>query len=402
MNAFINIKTAEKGLQFGTKKCKTMLVGKNTKNVLNNNLSVDTWSVVHKENCDTGDTDLIEEYEGQEEISSCTEQKYLGFVISNTGDNMANIRAIRNRSNGTIRKIFNKLNGLNLQKYYFECGMIFMNVMLRTSILYACETYYHLKENEIRQLERIEENFMRQLLRTKKSCPIMQLYLELGQVPARFDIIKLRLYFLKYILQQAPESSVAKMYQLQLENPKRGDWASTAKKNLQDLNINLSNEEIRNMSKSTYIKLIRNKCRESAFRYLTNKRGKKGKDIEYRSLKMSEYLLPNKELSVEQQRNIFEIRNNMTNIKSNFCSEKDNIAKCICGEIETVTHIYYCEQLNRKEPDVKYQNINGENLKELKYIQERLKENLNEKENKENSHEILCCDPLQSVQIGLQ
>ena len=186
---------------------------------------------------------------------------------------MANIRAIRNRSNGTIRKIFNKLNGLNLQKYYFECGMIFMNVMLRTSILYACETYYHLKENEIRQLERIEENYMRQLLRTKKSCPIMQLYLELGQVPARFDIIKLRLYFLKYILQQAPESSVAKMYQLQLENPKRGDWASTAKKNLQDLNINLSNEEIRNMSKSTYIKLVRNKCRESAFKYFDEQKG---------------------------------------------------------------------------------------------------------------------------------
>ena len=108
----------------------------------------------------------------------------------------------------------------------------------------------------------------------------MQLYLELGQVPARFDIIKLRLYFLKYILQQAPESSVAKMYQLQLENPKRGDWASTAKKNLQDLNINLSNEEIRNMFKSTFIKLVRNKCKESAFRYLTNKRVKKGKDIE--------------------------------------------------------------------------------------------------------------------------
>ena len=95
---------------------------------------------------------------------------------------MANIRAIRNRSNGTIRKIFNKLNGLNLQKYYFECGMIFMNVMLRTSILYACETYYYLKENEIRQLERIEENYMHQLLRTKKSCPKVGVWPGTGQI----------------------------------------------------------------------------------------------------------------------------------------------------------------------------------------------------------------------------
>ena len=75
-----------------------------------------------------------------------------------------------------------------------------MNVMLRSSILYASETYYNLKEQEIRQLERIEESFMRQVLKTKRGCPIKQMYLELGQDPARFDIFKLRLFFLKYIL----------------------------------------------------------------------------------------------------------------------------------------------------------------------------------------------------------
>ena len=115
---------------------------------------------------------------------------------------------------------------------------------------------------------------------------------------------------------------------------------------------------------------------------------------------MSEYLLPNKELSIEQQRNIFEIRNNMTNIQSNFCSEKENISKCICGKSENMAHIYYCKELNNREPDVKYENINGENIKELKYIQERFRKNLIEKEKKENFHEILNCDPLQSVQMN--
>ena len=71
-------------------------------------------------------------------------------------------------TNGTIRKIFTKLESLCLQKYYFETGILFMNIMLRSSILYGCESYYNLKENEIRQLERIEEHFMRMLLKTKK------------------------------------------------------------------------------------------------------------------------------------------------------------------------------------------------------------------------------------------
>ena len=84
---------------------------------------------------------------------------------------MVNIRSIRNKSIGIIKKIFTKLNSLKLQKYYFECGLIFMNVMLRSSILYGCETYYFLKENEMRQIERIEESFMRQLLKTTKGCP---------------------------------------------------------------------------------------------------------------------------------------------------------------------------------------------------------------------------------------
>ena len=40
MNALINVKTAEKGLQFGSTKCKIMLIGENVKNVLNSNLTV--------------------------------------------------------------------------------------------------------------------------------------------------------------------------------------------------------------------------------------------------------------------------------------------------------------------------------------------------------------------------
>ena len=65
--------------------------------------------------------------------------------------------------------------------------------MLRSSFLYACETYCNLKETEVRQSERIEDTSMRKLLKTTKGCPIVQIYIELGQIPARFDIMKIRL-----------------------------------------------------------------------------------------------------------------------------------------------------------------------------------------------------------------
>ena len=56
-------------------------------------------------------------------------------MLSSSGDNMVNIKHMKNKSVGIIRQIFNKLESLNLQKYHFECAIIFMNCMLRSSIL---------------------------------------------------------------------------------------------------------------------------------------------------------------------------------------------------------------------------------------------------------------------------
>ena len=133
-------------LQFGPTKCKSMLVGKNSESILNSHLQVDNWKVEHVDNPETKESDLVETYEGLVSIGKTEKHKYLGFMISNTGDNMANITEIKNKSIGIIRKIFNKLESLNLKQYYFECALIFLNVMLRISILYACGTYYDLKE----------------------------------------------------------------------------------------------------------------------------------------------------------------------------------------------------------------------------------------------------------------
>ena len=109
--------------------------------------------------------------------------------------------------------------------------------ILRPSILYASEMYYNLKENQMRQIERIEESYIRKVFKTTKGCPISQLYLELGVAPARFEVKKLRLLYLKYILGQNEDSLVRKFFYLQLKKPNRGDWASQCLSDLKELNI---------------------------------------------------------------------------------------------------------------------------------------------------------------------
>ena len=134
-----------------------------------------------------------------------------------------------------------------------------------------------------------------------------------------------------------------------------------------------------------------------------NKRGKKGEQISYLSIRMSEYLLPNEKMSIEDKRKIFEIRNNMIDIPANFTSEKDNKALCICGEKEN-TIIYNCKYLNEEKPIERFDKIFENNLNKMEYILNRFRKNMRQREKlleeKETSQEILNCDPLQYHSYG--
>ena len=414
MNALINVKTAEKGLRFGPTKCKSMLTAKNPETVIDSELFVDYWKVGHAENLVTGEADLTEIFEGQIPIEKVTEQKYLGFVISSTGSNMANITAIKKKSIGITKDIFKRLESLNLQKYYFECALIFMNAMLRGSILYACETYYDLKESELRQIERIEENFMRQMFKTTRGCPIVQLYLEFSQYPARFEIMKIRLLFLKNILNEEEDSLILNFVKLQLKKSSRGDWISTCLKDLKSLNITETLEEIKSMSKNKFNNILKERIRKLAFNYLIEKQGTKGSDIEYNGLIMQDYLRPNDMgLTIDEQRTLFSIRNKMVNIPANFGKEQ----KCFCGDYEDMAHILHCTYLNKEEDDknlIFEQIYSGSLTQQIeilrkfhkKFEERKIQMNEYEKEmskqheKEENSHHVIPNrDPLFSVRV---
>ena len=298
INAAINLKTAEKRLQFGEEKCKFMVIGKESKNLLQNNLMVDKWKVEHEYNKQNNEVKLIETYIGEVPMEETNQQKYLGFIISSTGNNMKNINDKKNKSIGIIKKIFNKLDSLNLRKYFYECGIIFLNVMLRSSILYASETYYNLKETELRAIERIEENYLRQLLNTTRGCPISQLYLETGHQPARFEIFRRRLLFLKSILHEKQNSRIYQFVKLQYENPTKGDWMSSCLTALKYLDISLSINDIISLSVNQFKNILEKSIKRKSFEYLMEKIGSKGKEIRYSCLRMAEYLLPNDCLSL--------------------------------------------------------------------------------------------------------
>ena len=249
-----------------------------------------------------------------------------------------------------------------------------MNVILRGSILYASECYYNLTENEIRRIERIEERYLRKIFQTPKTCPIVQLYLEFGQWPARFEIQKMRCLYLKNILSQKEHSQIFMFFKLQKESPIKGDWVSTVMKDLSDLRIYETMDEIKEMSRNKFKNLIKSRIEVNALDYLQKKRGSKGNEIKLTRLEMSEYLLPfNNKLSIEEKRKMFEHRNRMTKIPYNFGKKEE---KCVCGNLENISHIYSCKSLNKNEFRILFNEFYNGNLEQQIEIFKRLENNL--------------------------
>ena len=161
-------------------------------------------------------------------------------------------------------------------------------------------------------------------------------------------------------------------------------------------------EEIRLMTEKKFKNIVRQKSKECAFRYLMKGRGRKGKEIEYDKIEMAEYLQPmNKELTIENRRRIFEIRNMMVDIPSNFSSAEENEQKCVCQKSENMDHIYYCEMLNENKPEEIYEKIFHGRVDQQISVLQRFEENF-EKRMKilaklnDSNHVIHNSDPLYS------
>ena len=130
------------------------------------------------------------------------------------------------------------------------------------------------------------------------------------------------------------------MLQAQENNPVQGDWFSECLEIRKCFNIELSLQEIKSLTRKCFRKITKQKCEEIAFKDLIIKKekGSKGSTLKYgQCLSMADYLCPNDKLSVEDQRQIFEIRSQINPLPSNkgektYCATR-------CGEFLEHSHI---------------------------------------------------------------
>ena len=125
---------------------------------------------------------------------------------------------------------------------------------------------------------------------------------------------------------------------------------------------------------------------------------------------MAEYLLPNyQNITIDDQRSIFALRNRMVFIPSNFPNDKKDKAMCPCGETENMNHIYSCKLWSKENMmnNPQYEMIFSDNISEQVKVNKIFNMNYQTRENyqikmknqksESKPHEIQYCDPLSSM-----
>ena len=99
-------------------------------------------------------------------------------------------------------------------------------------------------------------------------------YFELGSVPVRFERIKRKFGFLKYILKQDKTSMMSQVLKATCDNSVKNEFVYRCKKYLETLKTNISFDEIETMSKYKFKKFLKEKTKSAAFEYLEGQKNK--------------------------------------------------------------------------------------------------------------------------------
>ena len=108
-------------------------------------------------------------------------------------------------------------------------------------------------------------------------------YLELGCLPLRYLIMKKRIMFLHYIVNQDPNSMLYRFLMTQMKGSKKKDWIVQVLKDLKELKIDEDLEKIKLIKKSKFKNTVDKKIKQKAFDDLIIQKDShsKVKDIKY-------------------------------------------------------------------------------------------------------------------------
>ena len=151
------------------------------------------------------------------------EDTYLGDVISSDGRNTKNLATRISKGIGVITQITSMLEMVSLGHHFMEIALLLGEALFLNAILTNCEIWYGLTSSEVKELENLDLNLLRKIMKVPTSTPKEGFYLELGIMPKGMIIMARRIKYLRHLVTRSESEMSYNFYVKQWYDPYVGD-----------------------------------------------------------------------------------------------------------------------------------------------------------------------------------
>ena len=258
--------------------------------------------------------------------------KYLGNIVTSHGGIHETIEDRRNKGWGKVAVIQGILSEVDMGSRRLEVGLLVRKAILCSSLLFTAETWSGLKETQLKRLEQVDESLLRSLIKCHSKTAVEFIHMECGTLKLRHILTLNRMMYHHHLLTTDESETIVKIYLKQKYSPTKGDWYELLQQDFKFVGLNITDDEIRSMSRQDYKKKIKPLIHKAAFKYfLLQKQGhSKLNEVNYRQLETQPYL-KDPRFSLEERKLLTALRSRCYSAKTNFKKLYKPDLKCRLG-----------------------------------------------------------------------
>ncbi len=288
-------------------------------------------------------TDTIPDlYINGERVDDVKVLKYLGDIFNSKGNNEDLMDDRVKRGTASMVSIQGFMREICLGVHALGVYLLLYRAIFLQSILFNSQAWSNITDTDIKKLNVLQLKFLKRAIRAKQATSNSFVYLELGVLPISYEIHKRQLSFLHHIVHMEENDPAKEMWRNQQALPSYANWWTDVKQLMVTYSLNLSEENIKGMSKDTFKAKVKGAVRKKAFQDLCCdlKEKSRTKEIFYTELETQEYI---KKLYPNQSRIVFQYRSKTLNIKEHADYQyKNNLCRWCGVADETVMHVVNC------------------------------------------------------------
>ena len=137
-----------------------------------------------------------------------------------------------------------------------------------SKLVFNSEVWYNVTEKQLTKIEQIDEFFLRKLFHLPSTAPMVGMFVECGKIPIRHMVKSRRIMYFWHLRHKGKNELLVKFVEAQELSPSSHDRICQVRKDRQEIKLNLSDSEIRNLPPKKFSNLVKKKIKAFTAKYL--------------------------------------------------------------------------------------------------------------------------------------